>query len=124
MTHSSDLFGASLAANQECVTSGSIGGERSNAPNRCTVATAPLRTRELKILSFVANYISTKGFVPTMKELQSCCGHPNRTLILRSLEKLRRHGLIKIEGQSIRTIRLCKGAIVMVGQPNGETKNV
>lgn len=110
---------AGNVANLISVTSGTIGAEHELRHHDSSVA--PLRTREFKIIAFLVNYIGKRGFVPCMKEIQACCDYPNRTLIARSLKKLKAHGLIQIEGQAIRTIRLSERAVVMVGSnQNGE----
>lgn len=124
MKHSDQVAASQTQVKRVCVMCGSICDADYIAPNDLRVQLAPLRQTDHRLLSFLSKYITEAGETPPMKVMQRACLNRSRFQITRALEKLRRHGLIDMQGQSIKTIRLVPRAMTVVGKPNGEIDNV
>lgn len=66
----------------------------------------PLKSRQLEILDFIKQFIATKGYSPTVREIASGVGLKSPSSVQDNLKKLALQGLLTIDNKKSRTIEL------------------
>jgi len=62
--------------------------------------------REYRVLEFIGTYIRLKGFAPSMQDIATGLDLRSRSNIHRIVHNLRRQGLIKMNPNKVRTMKV------------------
>lgn len=66
----------------------------------------PLKNRQLEVLDFIKQFIATKGYSPTVREIGAGVGLKSPSSVQDNLKKLALQGYLTIDNKKSRTIEL------------------
>jgi repressor LexA len=75
---------------------------------------------QLKILEFICEWISARGFPPTVREISRGFGWKTTSNVQQHLERMQRDGLITRQENMARTLRATPAAVEQLEQSRRE----